>query len=59
MGECEYLQDDMFVYIVHHGETFGTTLKITVVGLSRESNGAMSAFFGIMPPEELHADGSI
>ena len=59
MGECEYLQDDMFVYIVHRGETFGTTLKITVVGLSRESNGAMSAFFGLMPAEEVHADGSI
>jgi hypothetical protein len=58
-GECEYLPDDIFVYIVHRGETFGTALKITVVGLSRESNGAMPAFFGLMPTEEAHADSSI
>jgi hypothetical protein len=49
----------VFVYIVHRGETFGATLKIAVVGLSRESNGAMPAFFGLMPAAEVHADGSI
>jgi hypothetical protein len=59
MGVCEYLPDDMFVYIVHRGETFGSTEKITVVGLSRESNGAMPAFFGLMPTQELHPDDSI
>src|SRR6266478_1061631 len=30
-GLCEYLPDDMFVYVVHRGETFGSTKKITVV----------------------------
>ena len=59
MGECEYLEDEMFVYIVHRGETFGSTKKITVVGLSRESNGDMPAFFGLVPTQQLHADDSI
>lgn len=58
-GVCEYLDDNLFVYIVHRGETFGTAPKITVVGLSRESNGAMPEFYGLMPTEELHADNSI
>jgi hypothetical protein len=59
IGECEYLSDGMFVYIVHRGETFGTAVKITVVGVSRQSNGAMPEFFGLIPTEELHGDDSI
>jgi hypothetical protein len=59
IGECEYLSDEMFVYIVRREETFGTTGKITVVGVSRQGNGAMPEFFGLIPTEMLHGDDSI
>src|SRR5262245_1790361 len=35
-GECVFLREEIAVHIVQHGETFGTTPKVTVVGLSHK-----------------------
>src|SRR6266404_6366372 len=36
LGECKYLSEDMFVYVVYTGQTFGTDYKITVLGLANK-----------------------
>ena len=58
VGECTYLSEKMFVYVVHRGATFGTTSKVTVVGLSRKL-GEWPDMWGFLPTDELRGDGTI
>jgi hypothetical protein len=58
MGVCEYLNEKIFVYVVHRGTTFGTGAKVTVVGLSRNM-GRVSDMWGLIPTDELSSDGTI
>jgi hypothetical protein len=57
-GECEYLDDKMFVYVVHRGTTYGTTSKITVVGLSQKM-GEFPKMWSLVPTDDLRGDGTI
>ena len=57
-GECEYLSEKMFAYVVHRGATYGTTSKLTVVGLSHKM-GEFPEMWGLVPTAELHGDGTI
>ena len=57
-GECEYLDEKRFVYVVHRGTTYGTTLKITVVGLSHKM-GEFPEMWSLVPTHDLHGDGTI
>jgi hypothetical protein len=59
LGECEFFPEPLFVYIVHKGETFTGTISVTVIGLSREENGALPSFWGMIRTEELTGDGTL
>jgi hypothetical protein len=59
LGECKYLDEKMFVYVVHRGSTYGDGLnKVTVVGLSKKM-GEFPAMWGIIATDDLHGDGTI
>ena len=58
LGECQVLDEKMFVYIVHRGATFGTTFKVTVVGLSSKMGG-FPVMWSLMPTDELPVDDTI
>ena len=57
-GECEYLSEKMFVYVVHRGATYGATAKVTVVGLSHKM-GEFPEMWSLVPTDDLHGDGTI
>lgn len=59
LGECQYVSEPIFVYIVHKGATFGDKFKVTVVGVARKL-GDFPEFWGMMPTAELTSQaGSI
>ena len=58
LGECEYLKEKMFAFVVHRGATYGTASKITVVGLSQKM-GEFPEMWALMPADELYGDGTI
>jgi hypothetical protein len=58
MGKCWFLDKKVFVYVVRRGTTFGTTFKVTVVGLSQKM-GEFPVMWSLMPSDELYDDGTI
>jgi hypothetical protein len=58
MGVCEYLDEKIFVYIVHRGGTYGSTNRLTVVGLSPKM-GEFPDMWGLKPTDELPGDDTI
>lgn len=58
LGECKYLPEEMFVYVVQTGQTFGTTFRITVLGLAHKI-GEFPDMWGLKATDTHHEDGSI
>jgi hypothetical protein len=58
LGECHYLDEKMFVYVVHRGATYGAEAKFLVVGFSQKM-GEFPDMWGLMSTEELQGDGTI
>ena len=58
LGECHYLDEKMFVYVVHRGITYGGESKFMVVGFSQKM-GEFPDMWGLMSPDELQGDGTI
>jgi hypothetical protein len=58
MGACEYLDEKIFVYVVHRGGTYGDTYKLTVVGLSQKM-GEFPNMWGLKPADDLPDDDTI
>ncbi len=58
LGACHYLDEKMFVYVVHRGTTYGNEIKFLVVGLSQKM-GEFPDMWGLMSTEELKGDGTI
>jgi hypothetical protein len=58
MGECHYLDEKMFVYVVHRGTTYGDESKFMVVGFS-EKMGEFPDMWGLISTNELQGDGTI
>ena len=58
LGECHYLDEKMFVYVVHRGATYGNESKFIVVGFSKKM-GEFPNMWGLMSTDELQGDGTI
>ena len=58
LGECHFLDEKMFVYVVHRGTTYGNESKFIVVGFS-QTMGQFSEMWGLISTEELQGDGTI
>jgi hypothetical protein len=58
LGECHYLDEKKFVYVVHRGTTYGDESKFMVVGLS-EKIGEFPDMWGLISTNELQGDGTI
>ena len=58
LGECHYLDEKMFVYVVHRGATYGSESKFMVVGFSAKM-GEFPNMWGLISTDELQGDGTI
>jgi len=57
-GKCWALDQKTFAYLAHRGATFGTVVKMTVVGLSQKM-GEYPDMWSVMPTTEVQGDGTL